>query len=81
MSITIRYFAHLKDRLKKETDQFPFDPGITPSAILKRLFTDRAELEKIQHGLRVAINEEYTSMETELSDGDEVVFIPPVAGG
>lgn len=81
MSITTTYFATLKDRLKKETDHFLFEVGITPAVILKKLFTNQTELEKIRHGLRVAVNEEYSSMEIELSDGDEVVFIPPVAGG
>jgi molybdopterin converting factor subunit 1 len=31
--------------------------------------------------LRVAINEEYSSFDTELQSGDTLVFIPPVAGG
>lgn len=31
--------------------------------------------------LRVAINERYGDMQTSLSTGDHVVFIPPVAGG
>lgn len=29
----------------------------------------------------VAVNEEYTNMDTELKDGDTVAFIPPVSGG
>ncbi len=31
--------------------------------------------------LRVAINDRYATMDTPLSPGDRVVFIPPVAGG
>jgi molybdopterin converting factor subunit 1 len=31
--------------------------------------------------LRVAINDCYATMDTPLSPGDRVVFIPPVAGG
>ena len=34
-----------------------------------------------QKQLMVAINEDFASWETILQDGDEVVFIPPVAGG
>ncbi len=30
---------------------------------------------------RVAINDRYATMDTPLSPGDRVVFIPPVAGG
>lgn len=31
--------------------------------------------------LKVAINEEYSTFDTELKSGDTLVFIPPVAGG
>jgi molybdopterin converting factor subunit 1 len=31
--------------------------------------------------LRVAVNEEFCAWEHPLSEGDRVVFIPPVAGG
>ncbi len=36
--------------------------------------------ERTRH-FNVAVNDEYASMETTLSNGDLVVFIPPVAGG
>ena len=32
-------------------------------------------------GLAVAVNREFASPDTPLQDGDEVAFIPPVAGG
>ena len=31
--------------------------------------------------LRIAVNQQYQAEETELKDGDEVAFIPPVQGG
>ena len=31
--------------------------------------------------LRVALNAEFQAWSAEIQDGDEVVFIPPVAGG
>ncbi len=30
---------------------------------------------------QVAINEKFSTMKSSLSDGDKIVFIPPVAGG
>lgn len=31
--------------------------------------------------LRVAVNQEFSDFNTEVKDGDEVAFIPPVSGG
>lgn len=31
--------------------------------------------------MRIAVNREFADMETELREGDEVAFIPPVSGG
>ena len=31
--------------------------------------------------LKVAVNDEFSDWQTDLADGDSVVFIPPVAGG
>jgi molybdopterin converting factor small subunit len=31
--------------------------------------------------MKVAINDEFSEWNSELADGDSVVFIPPVAGG
>jgi molybdopterin converting factor small subunit len=33
------------------------------------------------HLLRVSVNERYVAMDADLSAGDRVVFIPPIAGG
>ena len=33
------------------------------------------------HLLRVSVNERYAALDTPLTAGDRVVFIPPVAGG
>lgn len=49
-----------------------------------RLFEEMAEV----HGLkldpslvRAAIGDEFVSMDRPLMDGDEIVFLPPMAGG
>lgn len=34
-----------------------------------------------KHSVLVAINEEYVTEDEKISDGDVVVFIPPVSGG
>jgi molybdopterin converting factor subunit 1 len=77
--IKIRFFAVLREQagcssLAVETD------AATPAELYRELqashrLTFRADL------LRAAVNERYVAMDTPLKTGDQVVFIPPVAGG
>ncbi len=79
MKMTVHYFAQLKDRFKRESDIVDFEGAVSVSDLLAKIFPD--QVEKMSSFLRVAINEEYVSWESQIHDGDEVVFIPPVAGG
>jgi len=81
MKISLYYFASLKERLGKEKEILEIESQSTPDEILGKLIPNSQEKDKIQRYLRVAINQEYANMTTPLNEGDEVVFIPPVAGG
>jgi molybdopterin-guanine dinucleotide biosynthesis protein A len=78
-SISVRYFAQLKEIA--ECDQQTVNTeAVTPSGLYEQL--------KAQHGfphkqkqLMVAINDDFSDWAIPLKEGDEVVFIPPVAGG
>ncbi len=79
MTFTIQYFALLREQrgLDEETIE-------SSAATAAELYTELSQ----QHGftlatsaLKVAINDEFANWSTPLSDGDTVVFIPPVAGG
>jgi molybdopterin converting factor small subunit len=48
---------------------------------LEQLIREKAHGKLDGISLRVAINQKYIPNETELIDGDEVAFIPPVQGG
>lgn len=81
MKITVRYFAHLKDRLRRDHDEFQVGDNSSPGEIIRLIFPDKGDRETAAKYLRVAINADYAGMGDPLHDGDEVVFIPPVAGG
>lgn len=81
MKITVRYFAHLKDRLRRDHDEFQVGCDASPEKILRLIFPETGKRETAARHLRVAINTDYANMEDILHDGDEVSFIPPVAGG
>lgn len=76
--VRVEYFALLREHAGCRYEEVS-----TQAATAGGLF---AELEA-RHGfprlpsLKVAINEEFRDWDSPLSDGDTVVFIPPVAGG
>ena len=77
MSITVKYFAVLRERYGKSGDSVPFEIGMTVSDVWKRALA----VEAIPDNLMIAVNMEYTRKDTQLKDGDEVAFFPAVTGG
>jgi sulfur-carrier protein len=77
MSIKIRYFASLGDRLGRQEDQLQAEGNITVTEVW-RLATDD---EPMPPNLLMAVNQEYAEADQAVSDGDEVAFFPPVTGG
>lgn len=79
MNLKVKYFAIFREATGKESET------VTSHATSAReLF---AELGKKNPGLTgyeaalVAINDEMADWDSPLTDGDEVLFFPPVAGG
>ncbi len=79
-TISIRYFALLRDLAGKSAESLSIDSGATAS----RVYMTLAEKYGFPLGLsdiRVAVNDDFATTDHPLSDGDRLVFIPPVAGG
>jgi len=79
-SISIRYFALLRDLAGKSDESLAIEQGATAS----RIYLQLAEKYGFPLGLsdiRVAVNDDFATTDHPLSDGDRLVFIPPVAGG
>ena len=77
-TITVEYFAVLREHAGKANEQLSTDAA-TPADLYAEL-NDRYRFPNMQ-SLKVAINDDFSDMQAPLSDGDTVVFIPPVAGG
>jgi len=76
MSITVRYFASLREALDRDQDVLEHAPGMTTAQVwLKAANRDAPE------NTIVALNQEFSSWEQTVEDGDEVAFFPPVTGG
>lgn len=77
MSITVRYFASLGDRLGRESDEIPASEPMTAGQVWKRA----ASGAEMPGNTLIAINQEYADIDQAVQDGDEVAFFPPVTGG
>jgi molybdopterin synthase sulfur carrier subunit len=77
MSITVKYFAVLREQVGKSEESVDFEEGMTVSDLWKKTMSE----DNLSAGIMVAVNMEYTRQDTELHDEDEVAFFPSVTGG
>ncbi len=75
----IRYFALLKDHIKKSEEEFSesFSTPLEAFNFIKKKYNLPLEANQI----RIAVNDEFANLESKISENDVLVFIPPVAGG
>ena len=58
-----------------------FQSGNTAGQVFGRLVKQFPGLERYRAALLVAVNQEYSDWNQEISAGDEIAFFPPVSGG
>jgi MoaD family protein len=79
--ITVRLFASLRELVGSESIELPVEPGQTVEDAFERLGDRYPAVRTRRNRLLVAVNETYGNWQTEVHDGDEVAFLPPVSGG
>jgi MoaE-MoaD fusion protein len=79
--LTLLYFAAARERAGLAREVWEVPPGTRVSELLRRLAERHPGLAPLLPHLRVAVNQEFSSPDTELPPGAEVALIPPVAGG
>ncbi len=77
--VNLRYYALLREQAGRASETLD-TAAATPSSLYAELAT-RHGFRLPASQLRVAVNSAFCDWEQPLADGDEVVFIPPVAGG
>lgn len=77
MSITVRYFASLKDLVGRSEETITFDSAMTVGELWKHVNPSLP----MPNNILVAVNVEYADFAVLVKDGDEVAFFPPVTGG
>lgn len=81
MNVQLLFFAVLRDITGKSEAHLTIEPGTTPRQVWEQLRATHPQLAIWTSPPMTAINEEYASPDAVLNDGDELAFIPPVAGG
>ena len=79
MNITVRYFAAFREAAGRETEALDTRAS-SPAELFSECASRHAGLQNYSSSL-VAINDEMVDWNSQLSEGDEVLFFPPVAGG
>lgn len=77
--INVSFYALFRD-LTGKSNEVVQTPALSVGDLYKEL-KQKYNFPLTQCRLKVAINDEFSSFETLLKEGDKVVFIPPVAGG
>jgi molybdopterin converting factor subunit 1 len=81
MTVRLRFFASLRERLKSSAAERTLADGSTVADLWAGLCRERPDLEALSKSISFAVNREYVERGYVLSDGDEVALIPPVSGG
>ncbi|MEY4719577.1 MAG: hypothetical protein RL563_2195 [Pseudomonadota bacterium] len=77
MSITVRYFASLKERVGCSQHKLDISTELSVHDAWQHLNPTLV----MPDNVLAAINQEYVDLATLLKDGDELAFFPPVTGG
>ncbi len=81
MKVRLLYFAVLRDIIGESATEVTLDEGTRPRDVWDGLRNAHPKLAGYVQPPLTAVNESYVSPDEPLRDGDELVFIPPVAGG
>ena len=77
MSVKVKYFARIREEMGRAEDQMDFRPGLKVSDV----WSWASGADALPEAMLVAVNMEHVKGDSELKEGDEVAFFPPVTGG
>ena len=78
-TIKVKYYASLREQANQSEEKIETD-AVTAKDLYEQLKI-KYEFNMTDCQLKVAVNNSFSEMNYELKAGDELVFIPPVAGG
>lgn len=81
ITVRLRYFAALREAIGAEAESFALPDNATVATVRAHLAERYPAAQTVLARSVAARNRAFASDDTPLADGDEVVFIPPMAGG
>lgn len=81
VTVTVKLFAAYQEAYGVPELVLQFPPKTAVAAVRDRLIAEHPELAKWRELTRFGVNLQFVEPDTPISDGDEVVLIPPVSGG
>jgi molybdopterin converting factor subunit 1 len=81
MKVRLLFFAVLRDITGKSEAVVEVPAGTRAADVWRDLRHQHRELVGYEQPPLAAVNETYVKADAPLHDGDELAFIPPVAGG
>lgn len=82
-TITIRFFARLREELETESLPIEAEPGLTAGTVLETLAGRGGAWTQLigAQPVMIAVNQTMARPDTPVVAGDELAFFPPVTGG
>lgn len=77
MSITVKFFASLRERVGKADASIDASSANTVLQVWQQSVGEQV----LDANILCAVNMEYVGSDHAVTDGDEVAFFPPVTGG
>ena len=81
MRVQVLFFGMLKDFTGRSSDTLDLSEGARLETVFEHYASQFPKLREMSDSIATARNQEFAELETELADGDEIAFMPPVSGG
>ena len=81
MRVRVRLFASLREAAGAAEVELDLPSGASAEDAWAALGSRYPALAPRRANLTAAVNRQYAPFDTTLSEGDELVFVPPVSGG
>ncbi len=81
MKIRVLHFASFREAVGRDEEVRELEPGASVSDLWKALALEVPLFSRFPSTPPVAVNREHAPANAALHEGDEVAFLPPVAGG